>query len=122
MPGSEGERERKKERPFACLHAAVLINTDGQEEVDPSPSLPPSHPLVSPALSNPLVTPTPLLFPLSSTMLDKSQANALVYSTLCGFLLVGLFAGYKVKSKVDFLSGIRTQSAFPLSLNWIASS
>lgn len=55
-------------------------------------------------------------------MLDKSQANALVYSTLCGFLLVGLFAGYKVKSKVDFLSGIRTQSAFPLSLNWIASS
>lgn len=43
-------------------------------------------------------------------MLTTSQANALVYSTLCGFMLVGLYAGYRVKSKADFLSGIRTQS------------
>ncbi|PWY99472.1 hypothetical protein BCV70DRAFT_227289 [Testicularia cyperi] len=55
-------------------------------------------------------------------MLDKSQANALVYSTLCAFMLVGLFAGYKVRNAVDFLSGIRTQSVFPLTLNWIASN
>ncbi|KAN0065790.1 hypothetical protein ACQY0O_000920 [Thecaphora frezii] len=55
-------------------------------------------------------------------MLQVSQANALVYSTLCAFMLVGLFAGYRVRNKVDFLSGIRTQSAFPLCLNWIASS
>ncbi|CCF52540.1 hypothetical protein NDA11_004391 [Ustilago hordei] len=55
-------------------------------------------------------------------MLPTSQANALVYSTLCGFLLVGLFAGYKVRNTTDFLSGLRTQSVFPLTLNWIASN
>ena len=43
-------------------------------------------------------------------MLETSQANALVYSTLCGFMLVGLFAGYKVRNTTDFLSGLRTQS------------
>ncbi len=43
-------------------------------------------------------------------MLEVTQANALVYSTLCGFLLVGLYAGYNVRSKFDLISGIRTQS------------
>ncbi|PWN48617.1 hypothetical protein IE53DRAFT_389170 [Violaceomyces palustris] len=55
-------------------------------------------------------------------MLNTTQANALVYSTLSGFMLVGLYAGYRVKNQFDFFSGIRTQSAFPLALNWIASS
>jgi Na+/proline symporter len=55
-------------------------------------------------------------------MLTVSQANGLVYSTLVGFGLVGVYAGYRVKNRMDFLSGIRTQSAFPLALNWIASS
>lgn len=43
-------------------------------------------------------------------MLDASQSNALVYSTLCGFMLVGLYAGYQTKTKTEFLSGLRTQS------------
>ncbi len=43
-------------------------------------------------------------------MLETSQANALVYSTLCGFMLVGLYAGFKVRNTTDFLSGLRTQS------------
>ncbi|PWN44992.1 hypothetical protein IE81DRAFT_320590 [Ceraceosorus guamensis] len=55
-------------------------------------------------------------------MLSVHQANALVYSTLCGFMLVGLYAGYSVKNKNQFLGGVRTQSALPLTLNWIASS
>lgn len=55
-------------------------------------------------------------------MLQTSQANALVYTTLVAFGGVGFFAGWKVKNRVDFLSGLRTQSAFPLALNWIASS
>lgn len=44
------------------------------------------------------------------TMLQTSQANALVYTTLVGFGFVGFYAGYRVKNKTDFLSGIRTQS------------
>jgi len=44
-------------------------------------------------------------------MLEVSQANALVYSTLSAFMLVGLYAGYNVRSKFDFISGIRTQSS-----------
>lgn len=71
-------------------------------------------------------------------MLQKSQGDALVYSTLVGFGLVGVYAGYRVKSRVDFLSGIKTQPgmgrlqvlssrlilflAILLALNWIASS
>lgn len=43
-------------------------------------------------------------------MLDPSQANALVYSTLCGFMLIGLWAGYNTKNKREFISGVRTQS------------
>lgn len=43
-------------------------------------------------------------------MLQVSQANALVYTTLVGFGFVGIYAGYRVKNKVDFLSGIKTQS------------
>lgn len=62
--------------------------------------------------------------------LDPSQGNALVYSTLCGFMLIGLWAGYNTRSKREFISGVRTQSgmcglltaAGPLALNWIASS
>lgn len=42
--------------------------------------------------------------------LDPSQGNALVYSTLCGFMLIGLWAGYNTRSKRDFISGVRTQS------------
>ncbi|PWN32258.1 uncharacterized protein FA14DRAFT_169094 [Meira miltonrushii] len=55
-------------------------------------------------------------------MLQTYQANALVYTTLVAFGGVGFFAGWKVKNRVDFLSGLRTQSAFPLALNWIASN
>ncbi|CDU26326.1 uncharacterized protein SPSC_06520 [Sporisorium scitamineum] len=55
-------------------------------------------------------------------MLSVHQANALVYSTLCGFMLVGLYAGYKVRNTNDFLAGLRTQSVFPLTLNWFASN
>lgn len=55
-------------------------------------------------------------------MLDPSQANALVYATLCGFMLVGLLAGYYTKSQREFFSGVRTQPAYLLALNWIASS
>ncbi|WFD24188.1 hypothetical protein MEQU1_002885 [Malassezia equina] len=54
--------------------------------------------------------------------LDPSQGNALVYSTLCGFMLIGLWAGYNTHSKREFISGVRTQSAGPLALNWIASN
>lgn len=43
-------------------------------------------------------------------MLAVSQANALVYTTLVAFMGVGLFAGWRVKSKADFISGVRTQS------------
>ncbi|CAO1635345.1 unnamed protein product [Sympodiomycopsis kandeliae] len=55
-------------------------------------------------------------------MLAVSQANALVYSALSGFFLVGLFAGWRTRNKTEFLSGLRTQSTFPLTLNWIASN
>ncbi|CAO1626548.1 unnamed protein product [Parajaminaea phylloscopi] len=55
-------------------------------------------------------------------MLSVTQSNALVYSALSAFFLVGMFAGWKVRSKTDFLSGVRTQSVLPLTLNWIASS
>ncbi|KAL4398792.1 hypothetical protein ACI68E_004189 [Malassezia pachydermatis] len=41
--------------------------------------------------------------------LDPSQANALIYSTLCGFMLIGLWAGYYTRNKREFLSGVRTQ-------------
>ncbi|CAD6917881.1 unnamed protein product [Tilletia controversa] len=57
-----------------------------------------------------------------STQLSVSQGNALVYSTLSAFFLVGLYAGYRCKTERDFFSGIRTQGAFALCLNWIASS
>ena len=53
------------------------------------------------------IVPAPLTSP---SMLQTSQANGLVYSTLVGFGFVGVYAGYRVKSKVDFLSGIKTQS------------
>jgi hypothetical protein len=43
-------------------------------------------------------------------MLAVSQGNALVYSTLCAFMLVGLFAGYRTQNATQFLSGLRTQS------------
>lgn len=42
--------------------------------------------------------------------LTKAQGDALVYSTLCGFMLVGLWAGYNTRSKLEFISGVRTQS------------
>ncbi|KDN46276.1 hypothetical protein K437DRAFT_108740 [Tilletiaria anomala UBC 951] len=54
-------------------------------------------------------------------MLDVTPANALVYTTLCGFMLVGLYAGWHVKSKSDFISGIRTQTSEPSSafVQWL---
>lgn len=55
-------------------------------------------------------------------MLDVHTANALVYTTLCAFMGVGLYAGYRVRNTNDFLAGLRTQSVFPLTLNWFASS
>lgn len=47
---------------------------------------------------------------MDSQKLQTSQANALVYTTLVGFGFVGIYAGYRVKGKADFLSGLRTQS------------
>lgn len=47
---------------------------------------------------------------MDSQKLQTSQANALVYTTLVGFGFVGIYAGYRVKGKTDFLSGLRTQS------------
>ncbi|KAE8229571.1 hypothetical protein CF326_g5457 [Tilletia indica] len=58
----------------------------------------------------------------STTQLSVSQGNALVYTTLSAFFLVGLYAGYRCKTERDFFSGIRTQGTFALCLNWIASS
>ena len=100
----------------------------------------PLHQSVAPTNSVPVVrvdysrsTPSPSFLSLNHhnqpfrhlpirKMLDTTKANALVYSSLVAFMLVGLFAGYRVRNKVDFLSGLRTQSTFPLTLNWIASS
>lgn len=45
----------------------------------------------------------------SEPKLDTSQGNALVFSTLVGFGLVGVYAGWRVKSKMDFLSAFKTQ-------------
>ncbi|KAE8208857.1 hypothetical protein CF327_g6996 [Tilletia walkeri] len=58
----------------------------------------------------------------STTQLSVSQGNALVYTTLSAFFLVGLYAGYRCKTERDFFSGIRTQGTFALCLNWIASN
>ncbi|KAI3625077.1 hypothetical protein CBS9595_000438 [Malassezia furfur] len=49
-------------------------------------------------------------------MLAPSQANALIYATLCGFLVIGLWAGYHTKNKREFISGVRTQSDMSSSL------
>ncbi|KAK0565869.1 hypothetical protein OC861_003530 [Tilletia horrida] len=57
-----------------------------------------------------------------SPKLSLHQGNALVYSTLSAFFLVGLYAGYRCKTQRDFLSGLRTQGVLALTLNWIASS
>lgn len=56
------------------------------------------------------------------TMLAPSQANALVYSTLCGFMLIGLWAGYNTKTKREFISGVRTQSGTSRSLTQLSRS
>ncbi|KAK0539783.1 hypothetical protein OC842_000823 [Tilletia horrida] len=58
----------------------------------------------------------------SSTQLSLTQGNALVYTTLSAFFLVGLYAGYRCKTERDFLSGLRTQGTLALTLNWIASN
>lgn len=47
---------------------------------------------------------------MDSQKLQTSQGNALVYTTLVAFGGVGFYAGYRVKGKADFLTGLRTQS------------
>lgn len=51
----------------------------------------------------------PSTFPAPNGRLTKAQGDALVYSTLCGFMLVGLWAGVNTRSKREFISGVRTQ-------------
>lgn len=55
--------------------------------------------------------------------LSTPAAYALFFITVLSFLIIGLYAAYKnTKNKSDFLSSLRTQTAVPLALNWIASS
>nr|CAG8598444.1 8515_t:CDS:2 [Entrophospora candida]CAG8633027.1 9683_t:CDS:2 [Entrophospora candida] len=55
--------------------------------------------------------------------LSTPAAYALFFITALSFLIIGLYAAYKnTKNKSDFLSSLRTQTAVPLALNWIASS
>ncbi|WFD08251.1 hypothetical protein MVES1_003623 [Malassezia vespertilionis] len=49
--------------------------------------------------------------PSTVSYLAPSQANALIYSTLCGFMLIGLWAGYNTRNKQEFISGVKTQAA-----------
>lgn len=65
---------------------------------------------LDPSLPDPFATPPTITMSDSSPKLAPSQGNALVYSTLVAFAAVGFYAGYRVKTKVDFLSGIKTQS------------
>lgn len=51
----------------------------------------------------------PSTFAAPNGRLTKAQGDALVYSTLCGFMLVGLWAGINTRSKREFISGVRTQ-------------
>ncbi|CAH1767261.1 721_t:CDS:2 [Entrophospora sp. SA101] len=54
--------------------------------------------------------------------LSTPAAYALFFITVFSFLIIGLYAAYKnTKNKSDFLSSLRTQTAVPLALNWIAS-
>ncbi|OTB07314.1 hypothetical protein M426DRAFT_71733 [Hypoxylon sp. CI-4A] len=51
-------------------------------------------------------------------------SNAIIYVTYGAFLLLGTGLAWKMRnqSKAEFLSGNRTQSAFPLALNFIAAA
>ncbi|KAJ9160511.1 Urea transporter [Coniochaeta hoffmannii] len=51
-------------------------------------------------------------------------SNAIIYLTYGAFLVLGTAIAWKMRgqSKGDFLAGNRTQSAFPLALNFIASA
>jgi len=50
-------------------------------------------------------------------------SNAIIYLTYGAFLVMGITIAWRLKdkSKVNFLSANRTQTAFPLALNFIAS-
>jgi hypothetical protein len=55
--------------------------------------------------------------------LSPAVSNVLIYVVLAIFLGIGTYAGYtKTKTKSDYLSSIRTQSAIVLGSNWFASS
>ncbi|KAI1140998.1 hypothetical protein F5Y05DRAFT_375897 [Hypoxylon sp. FL0543] len=51
-------------------------------------------------------------------------SNAIIYVTYGAFLLLGTGLAWKMRNqpKADFLSGNRTQTAFPLALNFIAAA
>jgi len=51
-------------------------------------------------------------------------SNAIIYLTYGAFLVMGITIAWRLKdkSKVNFLSANRTQTAFPLALNFIASA
>ncbi|KAI1101649.1 hypothetical protein F4804DRAFT_315331 [Jackrogersella minutella] len=51
-------------------------------------------------------------------------SNAIIYVTYGAFLLLGTGLAWKMRnqSKAEFLSGNRTQTAFPLALNFIAAA
>ncbi|RYP77795.1 hypothetical protein DL771_000892 [Monosporascus sp. 5C6A] len=50
-------------------------------------------------------------------------SNAIIYLTYGAFLLLGTGLAWKMRhqSKANFLAGNRSQSAFPIALNFIAS-
>ncbi|EFQ29554.1 hypothetical protein LY76DRAFT_523431 [Colletotrichum caudatum] len=54
---------------------------------------------------------------------SAAASNAVIYVTYALFLITGTAIAWKFRnqSKGEFLSGNRTQTAFPLALNFIAS-
>jgi len=49
-------------------------------------------------------------------------SNAIIYLTYGSFLIMGTLIAWRMRErKADFLSANRTQTAFPLALNFIAS-
>ncbi|KAI1851917.1 hypothetical protein JX265_008277 [Neoarthrinium moseri] len=50
-------------------------------------------------------------------------SNAIIYVTYGAFLILGTALAWRMRNqpKADFLAGNRTQSAFPLALNFIAA-
>ncbi|KAF8849709.1 hypothetical protein BDZ45DRAFT_752507 [Acephala macrosclerotiorum] len=54
---------------------------------------------------------------------STTASNAIIYLTYGAFLVFGCYVAWRLRhqSKGEWLSGNRTQTAFPLALNFIAS-